>query len=164
MGSPPEGGHFPRRNRNHQRSFDRSGRRSGPSRERFPDHRRVCLGAGERGLCGSGKCGSRGQPRHQSIDQRRGEAGGVERGYSGGDIAPMEKGRRRRPRKQRLRVVISREGRRSLYELLGETPYTSTRSSGRAELDPGKSLEPPFESGIERADSQWPGKCFSKKM
>jgi DNA processing protein len=51
-----------------------------------------------------------------------------------------------------------------LYELLGETPLHIDSIIRESRLDPGKVSSLLLNLELKGLISQWPGKCFSKKM
>jgi DNA processing protein len=51
-----------------------------------------------------------------------------------------------------------------LYELLGETPLHIDAIIRESQLDPGKVSSLLLNLELKGLISQWPGKCFSKKM
>ena len=51
-----------------------------------------------------------------------------------------------------------------LYELLGETPLHIDAIIRESQLDPGKVSSFLLNLELKGLISQWPGKCFSKKM
>jgi DNA processing protein len=55
-------------------------------------------------------------------------------------------------------------GEKVLYELLGETPLHIDAIIRESQLDPGKVSSLLLNLELKGLISQWPGKCFSKKM
>ena len=55
-------------------------------------------------------------------------------------------------------------GEKILYELLGETPLHIDTIIRESQLDPGKVSSLLLNLELQGLISQWPGKCFSKKM
>ena len=55
-------------------------------------------------------------------------------------------------------------GEKILFELLGETPYHIDAIIRESQLDPGKVSSLLLNLELKGLISQWPGKCFTKKM
>ncbi len=163
MGSPPEGGHFPRRNRiisglsigvvivqasAESGSLITAGYALEQGREVFA----VPGNVGAEGSRGTNQLIKEGAKLVESSEdileevlpqwRREGEAV-QEAGTPGRDLAGGEK---------------------VLYGLLGETPLHIDAIIRESQMDPGKVSSLLLNLELKGLISQWPGKCFSKKM
>ena len=163
MGSPPEGGHFPKRNRiisglsigvvivqasAESGSLITAGYALEQGREVFA----VPGNVGAEGSQGTNQLIKDGAKLVESSDdileeilpQWSREEGGV----------------------QKAEIPIADLGREeeTLYKLLGETPLHIDAIIRESQLDPGKVSSLLLNLELKGLISQWPGKCFSKKM
>ena len=163
MGSPPEGGHFPRRNR------IISGLSLGV----------VVVQAGEKSgsLITAGYALEQGRevfavPGNVGTESSRGTHRLIKEGAklveSSEDILEEILPQWRREGEATPKVEIPRpdltEEERVLYELLSETPLHIDVMIRESRLDPGKVSSLLLNLEFKGLVSQWPGKCFSKKM
>jgi DNA processing protein len=163
MGSPPEGGHFPRRNR------IISGLSLGV----------VVVQASEKSgsLITAGYALEQGRevfavPGNVGTESSRGTHRLIKEGAklveSSEDILeeilPQWTGERETtPKVETPRPDLTEEE-KVLYELLGETPLHIDVMIRESRLDPGKVSSLLLNLELKGMISQWPGKCFSKKM
>jgi DNA processing protein len=163
MGSPPEGGHFPRRNR------IISGLSLGV----------VVVQASEKSgsLITAGYALEQGRevfavPGNVGTESSRGTHRLIKEGAklveSSEDILeeilPQWRGEREKiPKVETPRPDLTEEE-KVLYELLGETPLHIDVMIRESRLDPGKVSSLLLNLELKGMISQWPGKCFSKKM
>jgi DNA processing protein len=163
MGSPPEGGHFPKRNRvisglsigvvivqasAESGSLITAGYALEQGREVFA----VPGNVGAEGSRGTNQLIKDGAKLVESSDdileeilpQWSREEGGV----------------------QKAEIPVADLGREeeTLYKLLGETPLHIDAIIRESQLDPGKVSSLLLNLELKGLISQWPGKCFSKKM
>jgi DNA processing protein len=163
MGSPPEGGHFPRRNR------IISGLSLGV----------VVVQASEKSgsLITAGYALEQGRevfavPGNVGTESSRGTHRLIKEGAklveSSEDILEEILPQWRRGGEATSKVEAPRpdlpEEERVLYELLGETPLHIDVMIRESRLDPGKVSSLLLNLELKGLVSQWPGKCFSKKM
>jgi DNA processing protein len=163
MGSPPEGGHFPRRNR------IISGLSLGV----------VVVQASEKSgsLITAGYALEQGRevfavPGNVGTESSRGTHRLIKEGAklveSSEDILeeilPQWKGGRETTPKVEIPRPDLTEEEKVLYELLGETPLHIDVMIRESRLDPGKVSSLLLNLELKGLVSQWPGKCFSKKM
>jgi len=163
MGSPPEGGHFPRRNRIISglsigvvvvQASERSGSliTAGYALEQGREVFAVPGNVGAEGSRGTNQLIKEGAKMVESSEdileeilpqwRREGEA-----------IEEV-----RRPERD------LGEEERVLYELLGETPTHIDVMIRESQLDPGRVSSLLLDLELKGLITQWPGKCFSKKM
>ena len=163
MGSPPEGGHFPRRNR------IISGLSIGV----------VVVQASEKSgsLITAGYALEQGRevfavPGNVGTESSRGTHRLIKEGAklveSSEDILEeilpqWRRGKEATPKVETLRPDLPEEE-RVLYELLGETPLHIDAMIRESRLDPGKVSSLLLNLELKGLVSQWPGKCFSRKM
>jgi len=163
MGSPPEGGHFPRRNR------IISGLSLGV----------VVVQASEKSgsLITAGYALEQGRevfavPGNVGTESSRGTHRLIKEGAklveSSEDILeeilPQWRGEGEKiPKVETPRPDLTEEE-KVLYELLGETPLHIDVMIRESRLDPGKVSSLLLNLELKGMISQWPGKCFSKKM
>ncbi|MGZ3514075.1 MAG: DNA-processing protein DprA [Thermodesulfobacteriota bacterium] len=163
MGSPPEGGHFPKRNRiisglsigvvivqasAESGSLITAGYALEQGREVFA----VPGNVGAEGSRGTNQLIKDGAKLVESSDdileeilpQWRREEGGAQKAET--PVADLK----------------GEEG--ILYNLLGETPLHIDAIIRESQLDPGKVSSLLLDLELKGLISQWPGKCFSKKM
>jgi DNA processing protein len=163
MGSPPEGGHFPRRNRIISglslgvvvvQASEDSGSLITAS---------YALEQGREVFAVPGNVGSEGsRGTHQLIKD------GARLVESSEDILEEIWPQWRRERETPQAVEgpernLSQEEQR-LYELLGESPLHIDALIRGSQFDPGKVSSLLLNLELKGLVSQWPGKCFSKKM
>ncbi len=163
MGSPPEGGHFPRRNRIISglsigvvvvQANEKSGSLITAN---------YALEQGREVFAVPGNVGtesSRGT--HRLIKQ------GAKLVESSEDILEeiLPQWQRKGEATQKVETPkpdLTQEE-RALYELLGETPLHIDVMIRESRLDPGKVSSLLLNLELKGLASQWPGKCFSKKM
>jgi len=163
MGSPPEGGHFPKRNRiisglslgvvvvqasAESGSLITAGCALEQGREVFA----VPGNVGAEGSRGTNQLIKDGAKLVESSEDileeilpqwRRGEGG---------------------PQKAETLVIDVGGEEEILYKLLGETPLHIDAIIRESQLDPGKVSSLLLNLELKGLISQWPGKCFSKKM
>jgi len=163
MGSPPEGGHFPRRNRIISglsigvvvvQASEKSGSLI-TARYALEQGREVFAVPGN-----VGTESSRGT--HRLIKE------GAKLVESSEDILEeiLPQWRREKettPKVEPLRVDLTEEE-KVLYELLGETPLHIDTMIRESRLDPGRVSSLLLNLELKGLISQWPGKCFSRKM
>ena len=163
MGSPPEGGHFPRRNR------IISGLSLGV----------VVVQASEKSgsLITAGYALEQGRevfavPGNVGTESSRGTHRLIKEGAklveSSEDILeeilPQWRGGREKiPKVETPRPDLTEEE-KALYELLGDTPLHIDVMIRESRLDPGKVSSLLLNLELKGMISQWPGKCFSRKM
>ncbi len=163
MGSPPEGGHFPRRNRIISglsigvvivQASAKSGSliTAGYALEQGREVFAVPGNVGAEGSRGTNQLIKEGAKLVESSEDiledvlpqwRRGRETVSEAETPGRDLAGEEK---------------------VLYGLLGETPLHIDAIIRESQLDPGKVSSLLLNLELRGLISQWPGKCFSKKM
>jgi len=163
MGSPPEGGHFPKRNRIISglsmgvvivQASAESGSliTAGYALEQGRDVFAVPGNVGAEGSRGTNRLIKDGAKLVESSEDileeilpqwRREEGAAQEREARGPDLAEDEE---------------------ILYKLLGETPLHIDAIIRESQLDPGKVSSLLLNLELKGLISQWPGKCFSKKM
>ena len=163
MGSPPEGGHFPRRNR------IISGLSLGV----------VVVQASEKSgsLITAGYALEQGRevfavPGNVGTESSRGTHRLIKEGAklveSSEDILeeilPQWRGERETTPKVEIPRPDLTEEEKVLYELLGDTPLHIDVMIRESRLDPGKVSSLLLNLELKGMISQWPGKCFSKKM
>ena len=163
MGSPPEGGHFPRRNR------IISGLSLGV----------VVVQASEKSgsLITAGYALEQGRevfavPGNVGTESSRGTHRLIKEGAklveSSEDILeeilPQWRGERETTPKVEIPRPDLTEEEKVLYELLSETPLHIDVMIRESRLDPGKVSSLLLNLELKGLVSQWPGKCFSKKM
>ncbi len=163
IGSPPEGGHFPRRNR------IISGLSIGV----------VVIQAGEKSgsLITANYALEQGRevfavPGNVGTESSRGTHRLIKEGAklveSSEDILEeilpqWRRGGEAIPKVEAPKPDLTQEE-RILYELLGETPLHIDAMIRESRLDPGKVSSLLLDLELKGLVSQWPGKCFSKKM
>jgi len=163
MGSPPEGGHFPRRNR------IISGLSLGV----------VVVQAGEKSgsLITAGYALEQGRevfavPGNVGTESSRGTHRLIKEGAklveSSEDILEEILPQLGREREETQKVKTTRpdltEEEEVLYELLGETPLHIDVMIRESRFDPGKVSSLLLNLELRGLVSQWPGKCFSRKF
>jgi DNA processing protein len=163
MGSPPEGGHFPRRNR------IISGLSLGV----------VVVQASEKSgsLITAGYALEQGRevfavPGNVGTESSRGTHRLIKEGAklveSSEDILeeilPQWRGGRETTPKVEIPRPDLTEEEKVLYELLSETPLHIDVMIRESRMDPGKVSSLLLNLELKGMISQWPGKCFSKKM
>jgi DNA processing protein len=163
MGSPPEGGHFPRRNR------IISGLSLGV----------VVVQASEKSgsLITAGYALEQGRevfavPGNVGTESSRGTHRLIKEGAklveSSEDILeeilPQWRGERETTPKVEIPRPDLTEEERVLYELLSETPLHIDVMIRESRMDPGKVSSLLLNLELKGMISQWPGKCFSRKM
>ena len=163
MGSPPEGGHFPRRNR------IISGLSLGV----------VVVQASEKSgsLITAGYALEQGRevfavPGNVGTESSRGTHRLIKEGAklveSSEDILeeilPQWRGERETTPKVEIPRPDLTEEEKVLYELLSETPLHIDVMIRESRMDPGKVSSLLLNLELKGLVSQWPGKCFSKKM
>jgi len=163
MGSPPEGGHFPRRNR------IISGLSLGV----------VVVQASEKSgsLITAGYALEQGRevfavPGNVGTESSRGTHRLIKEGAklveSSEDILeeilPQWRGERETTPKVEIPRPDLTEEEKVLYELLSETPLHIDVMIRESRMDPGKVSSLLLNLELKGMVSQWPGKCFSKKM
>lgn len=163
MGSPPEGGHFPRRNRiisglSIGVVVVQAGMESGSlitANYALEQGREVFAVPGN-----VGSESSRGT--HQLIKE------GAKLVESSEDILeeilPQWKKEREVPDKAESPAWDLTEEERVLYDQLGETPLHIDVLIRESQFDPGKVSSLLLNLELKGLISQWPGKCFSKKL
>jgi len=163
MGSPPEGGHFPRRNR------IISGLAIGV----------VVVQASEKSgsLITAGYALEQGRevfavPGNVGTESSRGTHRLIKEGAklveSSEDILeeilPQWAGEREATPKVETQKADLTEEEKVLYELLGETPLHIDTMIRESRLDPGKVSSLLLNLELKGLISQWPGKCFTRKF
>jgi DNA processing protein len=163
MGSPPEGGHFPKRNRiisglSMGVVVVEAGPDSGSlitanfaleqGREVFAIPGNVGAG-GSRGTNRLIKDGAKLVESSEDILE---------------EILPQWKREKERIEEVKPRGPELSEEERALYEMLGETPLHIDVMIRESKFEPGKVPSLLLDLELKGLISQWPGKCFSKKM
>jgi DNA processing protein len=163
MGSPPEGGHFPRRNRiisglsigvvivqasAESGSLITAGYALEQGREVFA----VPGNVGAEGSRGTNRLIKEGAKLVESSEDILEE------------ILPQWRREGETVQKAEIAVPSLTEVERILYRLLGETPLHIDAIIRESQLDPGKVSSLLLNLELKGLISQWPGKCFSKKM
>jgi DNA processing protein len=163
MGSPPEGGHFPRRNRiisglSVGVVIVQAGSKSGSlitANYALEQGREVFAIPGN-----VGAQGSRGT--NQLIKE------GAKLVESSEDILeeilPQWRREEEIPAIPESPMADLTEEEKILYKLLGETPLHIDAIIRESQLDPGKVSSLLLHLELKGLISQWPGKCFTKKM
>ncbi len=163
MGSPPEGGHFPRRNRiisglsigvvivqasAESGSLITAGYALEQGREVFA----VPGNVGAEGSRGTNQLIKEGAKLVESTEDILEE------------ILPQWKREKETPPKAETPVPDLSEEEKVLYRLLGESPLHIDAIIRESQLDPGRVSSLLLNLELKGLISQWPGKCFSKKM
>jgi len=163
MGSPPEGGHFPRRNRiisglsigavivqasAESGSLITAGYALEQGREVFA----VPGNVGAEGSRGTNQLIKNGAKMVESSEDILEE------------ILPQWSREKEAPLKGETPVPDLTEEEGVLYKLLGETPLHIDAIIRESQLDPGKVSSLLLNLELKGLISQWPGKCFTKKM
>jgi DNA processing protein len=163
MGSSPEGGHFPRRNRiisglsigvvivqasSESGSLITAGYALEQGREVFA----VPGNVGAEGSRGTNRLIKEGAKLVESSEDILEE------------ILPQWRREKETDQKAETPVPDLPEDERLLYSLLGETPLHIDAIIRESQLDPGKVSSLLLNLELKGLISQWPGKCFSKKM
>jgi DNA processing protein len=163
MGSPPEGGHFPRRNRiisglsigvvivqasSESGSLITAGYALEQGREVFA----VPGNVGAEGSRGTNQLIKEGAKLVESSDDILEE------------ILPQWRREGETAQKGDPAVLSLTESEKTLYGLLGETPLHIDAIIRESRLDPGRVSSLLLNLELKGLISQWPGKCFSKKM
>jgi DNA processing protein len=163
MGSPPEGGHFPKRNRiisglsmgvvivqasAESGSLITAGYALEQGREVFA----VPGNVGAEGSRGTNRLIKDGAKLVESSDDILEE------------ILPQWRREEGEPRKSKAAAVDLNREEEMLYKLLGETPLHIDAIIRESQLDPGRVSSLLLNLELKGLISQWPGKCFSKKM
>ncbi len=163
MGSPPEGGHFPRRNRiisglsigvavvqasAESGSLITAGYALEQGREVFA----VPGNVGAEGSRGTNRLIKEGAKLVETSEDI------LE------DILPQWTRERETIQKVELPKRDLNEEEMALYQLLGETPVHIDVIIRESRLDPGRVSSLLLDLELKGLISQWPGKCFSKKM
>jgi DNA processing protein len=163
IGSPPEGGHFPRRNRiisglSMGVVIVQAGSESGSlitasyaleqGREVFA----VPGNVGAEGSRGTNQLIKEGAKLVESTEDILEE------------ILPQWRREKGTTPKAEAPVLHLPEEEEVLYRLLGETPLHIDAIIRESQLDPGKVSSLLLNLELKGLISQWPGKCFSKKM
>jgi DNA processing protein len=163
MGSPPEGGHFPKRNRiisglsmgvvivqasSESGSLITAGYALEQGREVFA----VPGNVGAEGSRGTNQLIKEGAKLVESSEDILEE------------ILPQWKREEGGAPKPETRVLDLTEEEKILYQLLGETPLHIDAIIRESQLDPGRVSSFLLNLELKGLISQWPGKCFSKKM
>jgi DNA processing protein len=163
MGSPPEGGHFPRRNRiisglsigvvivqasAESGSLITASYALEQGREVFA----VPGNVGAEGSRGTNQLIKEGAKLVESSEDILEE------------ILPQWSREKETVQKARTPVPDLTEEEKILYNLLGETPSHIDAIIRESQLDPGKVSSLLLNLELKGLISQWPGKCFSKKM
>ncbi len=163
MGSPPEAGHFPRRNRIIsglsigvvivQASADSGSLiTAGYALEQGREVFAVPGNVGAEGSRGTNQLIKEGAKLVESSEDILEE------------ILPQWRGEEEMARKAEAPVLRLPEGEKSLYGLLSETPLHIDVIIRESRLDPGSVSSLLLNLELKGLISQWPGKCFSKKM
>ncbi len=163
MGSPPEGGHFPRRNRiisglsigvvivqasAKSGSLITAGYALDQGREVFA----VPGNVGAEGSRGTNQLIKEGAKLVESSEDVLDE------------VLPQWKREGENVQKAETPGRDLAGGEKVLYELMGETPLHIDAIIRESQLDPGKVSSLLLNLELKGLISQWPGKCFSKKM
>jgi len=163
MGSPPEGGHFPRRNRIISglslgvvvvQASEKSGSliTAGYALEQGREVFAVPGNVGTESSRGTHRLIKEGAKLVESSEDILEEI--LPQWRRGGEATPkVEAPRPDLPEEERV-----------LYELLGETPLHIDVMIRESRLEPGKVSSILLNLELKGLVSQWPGKCFSKKM
>jgi DNA processing protein len=163
IGSPPEGGHFPRRNRIISglsigvvvaQASEKSGSliTAGYALEQGREVFAVPGNVGTESSRGTHRLIKEGAKLVESSEDILEEI--LPQWRRGGEATPkVEAPRPDLPEEERV-----------LYELLGETPLHIDVMIRESRLDPGKVSSILLNLELKGLVSQWPGKCFSKKM
>lgn len=163
IGSPPEGGHFPRRNRIISglsigvvvaQASEKSGSliTAGYALEQGREVFAVPGNVGTESSRGTHRLIKEGAKLVESSEDILEEI--LPQWRRGGEATPkVEAPRPNLPEEERV-----------LYELLGETPLHIDVMIRESRLDPGKVSSILLNLELKGLVSQWPGKCFSKKM
>jgi DNA processing protein len=161
MGTPPEGGHFPRRNRiisglsigvvivqasSESGSLITAGYALEQGREVFA----VPGNVGAEGSRGTNRLIKEGAKLVESSEDILEE------------ILPQWRREEETVQKAEIHVPDLPEDERLLYNLLGETPLHIDAIIRESQLDPGKVSSLLLNLELKGLISQWPGKCFSK--
>ena len=163
MGSPPEGGHFPKRNRIISglsmgvvivQASAESGSliTAGYALEQGRDVFAVPGNVGAEGSRGTNRLIKDGAKLVESSEDILEE------------IWPQWKREEGGAPKREPPLPDLGEGEEILYRLLGETPLHIDAIIRESQLDPGKVSSLLLNLELKGLISQWPGKCFSKKM
>jgi DNA processing protein len=163
MGSPPEGGHFPKRNRiisglsmgvvivqasSESGSLITAGYALEQGREVFA----VPGNVGAEGSRGTNRLIKEGAKLVESSEDILEE------------ILPQWRREEGAAQKAGAPVLDLTEEEKILYQLLGETPLHIDAIIRESQLDPGRVSSFLLNLELKGLISQWPGKCFSKKM
>jgi DNA processing protein len=163
IGSPPEGGHFPKRNRiisglsmgvvivqasSESGSLITAGYALEQGREVFA----VPGNVGAEGSRGTNQLIKEGAKLVESSEDILEE------------ILPQWRREEGAAQKAETPVLDLTEEEKILYQLLGETPLHIDAIIRESRLDPGKVSSFLLNLELKGLISQWPGKCFSKKM
>jgi DNA processing protein len=163
MGSPPEGGHFPKRNRiisglsigvvivqasSESGSLITAGYALEQGREVFA----VPGNVGAEGSRGTNQLIKEGAKLVESSEDILEE------------ILPQWRREKEAPPKGEAAIPDLTEEEEVLYKLLGETPLHIDTIIRESQLDPGKVSSLLLNLELKGLISQWPGKCFNKKM
>jgi DNA processing protein len=163
MGSPPEGGHFPRRNRiisglsigavivqasEESGSLITANYALEQGREVFA----VPGNVGAEGSRGTNRLIKEGAKLIESSDDILEEI-----------LPQWRKGQEETPKAEDPVSALTEEE-RILYKLLGETPLHIDALIRESQLDPGKVASLLLNLEFKGLICQWPGKCFNKKM
>jgi len=162
MGSPPEGGHFPRRNRIISglsigvvvvQANEKSGSliTAGYALEQGREVFAVPGNVGTETSRGTHRLIKEGAKLVESSEDILEEI--LPQWRRGGETTPKVEAPPDLPEEERV-----------LYELLGETPLHIDVMIRESRLDPGKVSSILLNLELKGLVSQWPGKCFSKKM
>ena len=163
MGSPPEGGHFPKRNRIISglsmgvvivQASAESGSliTAGYALEQGRDVFAVPGNVGAEGSRGTNRLIKDGAKLVESSEDILEE------------IWPQWKREEGGVPKREASLPDLGEGEEILYKLLGETPLHIDAIIRESQLDPGKVSSLLLNLELKGLISQWPGKCFSKKL
>lgn len=162
LGSPPEGGHFPRRNRiisglsigvvvvqasSESGSLITAGFALEQGREVFA----VPGNVGVEGSRGTNKLIKEGAKLVESSEDILEE------------VLPQWKIRGARPKKEKVLEVGLEGDEKVIYEILGETPIHIDTIIRETRFDPGKVSSILLNLELKGIILQWPGKCFTKK-
>jgi DNA processing protein len=163
MGSPPEGGHFPRRNRIISglslgvvvvQASEKSGSliTAGYALEQGREVFAVPGNVGTKSSRGTHRLIKEGAKLVESSEDILEE------------ILPQWRGERKTTPKVEIPRPDLTEEERVLYELLSETPLHIDVMIRESRMDPGKVSSLLLNLELKGMISQWPGKCFSRKM